>query len=384
MSPPTQPPPAATPSARTTPGTPETVTPSAAIGLPTPVAAWSLHGDGEASVGDVDLEFEGGYTLTPAGVAFDGVTGKAVTNGPSPVDTTQSFALSAWVTHADQLNDVPNAVSLSGDGELRLTLGIAGLPWYFGTTDADVFGGQAARSDDWVHLAATSDRELRINRLFVNGEIVGEAPDAAPAAAPGPLFIGGSVEGNEWAGAVADVAAYQAALTADQIAQIYDTTRPTAAAPQWTPDPSTYADGILNGTWDYVLQNGTDRKLINQLRADYGQSFDQAVVRMGFIGPRWWQGVVFDGQLWINEEEGVPAGDGGIIEIAGDRLVIRAGHGVTTFEWALDGSDLTFRVVSDCNADGECLTREQIADEDPFVLLFNEHTFTKSGEDATF
>ena len=348
------------------------------------MAAWSLSGDGEASVGSLDLQFEGGYTLTPAGVAFDGVTGKAVTAGPGPLDTTRSLTLSAWVTHPDRLGDLPFVLSLTDGGEIRMVLGIAGTPWYFGTTDADLFSGEPARSSEWVYLAAVSDRNGGINRLFVNGEQIGEQADAAPGAAPGPLYIGGSAEGNEWAGAVADVALYQTALTADQIAEIYETTRPTAPAPQWTPDASTYADGILNGTWDYVLRDGVDRKLINQLRVDYGQSFEEAVVRMGFIGPRWWQGVLFDGQLWINEEEGLPTGDGGIIEIAGDQLVNRAAHGVTTFEWALDGSDVTFKVVSDCNPDGECLTREQLADEDPLVLLFNEHTFTKSGDDASF
>ena len=117
MSPPTQPPPATTPSARTTPGPLETVTPSAATGLPTPVAAWGLRGDGEASVGSVDLEFEGGFTLTPGGVAFDGVTGKAVTVGPCPLDTTRSMTLSAWVTHPDRLGDLPFVLSLTHDGE---------------------------------------------------------------------------------------------------------------------------------------------------------------------------------------------------------------------------------------------------------------------------
>jgi hypothetical protein len=362
----------ATPNPRTTPPAP-----------PAPIAAWGLHGDGKATVGNVDLAFEGGFTLTPAGVAFDGVTGRAVTTGGSPLDITRSFAISAWVTHPDQLADLTYAISLSGDDELRLALGIAGTPWYFGTTDADVLGRQPPRSNEWVHLVAASDRDEKVNRLYVNGEQIAEADDAALGAAPGPMYVGGAVDGNFWAGAVADVALYQEALTADQVAQIFESTRPSAAAPQWTPDPSTYADGILNGTWDYELRDGPDKMLIRQLRADYGHDFDVAVIRMGFDGARWWQGTLFDGQLWINEEEGVPAGDGGIIEIDGDRLVTRAGHGVTTFRWSLEGSDLTIGVVSDCNAEGECLTRDELADADPLVLAFNEHTFAKSGDDGS-
>jgi hypothetical protein len=394
--------PLATPSPAATPTVPPTATPQAtptvsptqtaqsdpspttSAGLPAPVAAWSLRGDGKDSVGSLDLKFEGGYTITDAGVAFDGVSGRAVTDGPSPLDATQSVTLSAWVSHPTQLVDVPNVISLTGEGQLRMALAIAG-GWYFGTSAADVGGGTPVRSNDWVHLVGVSDREAGAVRVYVNGELVGEKPASAPLAATGPLIIGAGLDtdANWWAGAVSDVSVYQAALTPDQIAELYSTTTPQGASPDWAPDPATYADGIFNGTWDYVLREGIDDAVLAQQTIDFGQSLDRPAIRLGFDGPLWWEGVAVDGQLV--ETNGESIGDIGIISVDGEQLTIAAWYGTTTFKWAVEGDQLTLTFVEECSADtGQCFDRDQVAAVDPLVIPMIEHTYTKSGDDASY
>jgi len=372
-----------TPTLRPSPNLPPTPTPQAtpsateAGTLPTPVAAWSLRGNGDPTAGDIGLEFEGGYTSTADGTAFDGLTGRAVSQVSSPLDATQSVTLSAWVSHPTQLVDVPYAISLTGEGELRMALGIAGV-WTFGTSAADAEGPAPVRSNDWVHLAGVSDREAGAVRIYLDGELVGEKPASAPLAAAGPLIIGGA-----WAGAVADVSFYQAALTSDQIAEIYSTTAPQSSAPEWSPDPATYADGVLNGTWDYVLREGVDEAVLAQQKIDFEQTLDRPAIRLGFDGPLWWEGVAVDGRLV--ETDGETVGDIGLIHVDGDRFTISSWNWKTTYEWALDGDELSLTFVKECKAqEGTCYDRDQVAEVDPLVVPVVEHTYTRSGDDASY
>jgi hypothetical protein len=368
---------------------------------PTPLAAWSLHGDGHANVGGVDLEFDGGYTLTKRGAAFDGLTGSAVTEGAGPLDTTQSLTLSAWVSYTDRFVDVPMVVGQAGEQNLSIGFGIAGSDWIFGTSDYDlpgadgggalISGPAAVRSDDWVHLVGVSDREAGVISFYVDGALIDETTASEPFAAGGPLIVGGqdrdqvpsgAPEPGGWAGAIRDVVAYQTALTADQITEIYETTKPDGPPPRWRPDPATYADGVLDGTWDVVM----DRKLAqlkDDLESDYGKSIGEARIRLGFDGPRFWQGFVIDGDLWL--VDGYPEGDGGIARIDGDQVTIASGDGTTTYRWHLAGDQLHLGFVKECDGQGGgCRTRADVADTDPTVLLVMEHDFTKSGDDPSF
>ena len=94
--------------------------------------------------------------------------------------------------------------------------------------------------------------------LYVNGVPEAEAEFTAPFKGNGALVIGhgqsNSLPDSFWPGAIGEVAVYQVALTAEQVAEIYQTSKPSSPPPpQPVPDPSTYANGILNGTWDYVV-----------------------------------------------------------------------------------------------------------------------------------
>ncbi len=225
--------------------------------------------------------------------------------------------------------------------------------------------------------------------LYVDGVQEAKARFTAPLKANGSLVIGHGqshgVPDSFWPGAIGEVAVYQAALTAEQIAEIYQTTKPSSPPPaQPVADPATYANGILNGTWDYVLSE-EDTALFNDLEADSGLKADEIRVRMGFNNNGWWQGFVFDGKLWLLY--GVPDGDGGPFRIEGDRLIQTGAGGQVqvTYAWVLDGDQLTLTVVEECDVTPtglNCRTdRSQI---DPIMIMVTEHTYTKSGDDGHF
>jgi hypothetical protein len=379
-------------SSAATPGT--TSSASTAGQLPTPLAAWSLRGTGEPSVGDVGLEFEGNYSLAPHGAAFDGVTGEAVTPAPGPLDTTRSLTLSAWVTYTDQLTDVPMAISQAGEQNLSVGLGIAGAEWVFGTSDRDlpgsdgggalVVGPEAARSNEWVHLVGVSDREAGVIRFYIDGKLIGQTAASAPFPADGPLVIGGGGPGsaNGWGGAIDDVRVYQEPLSAEQVSELYRTSGPSGPAPRWRLDPTTYANGVLDGTWDFVLGEQQEQ-LKKDLESEYGKSIGRVAIRLGFDGQGFWEGPVIDGHLW--RVDGYPEGDRGIVRIEGDRLTILGGFGEATYRWSLDGDQLRIGFVKECDTSGGgCRTRDEVDAGDPMVLLVMEHTFVKSGDDADY
>jgi hypothetical protein len=80
-----------------------------------------------------------------------------------------------------------------------------------------------------------------------------------------------------------------------------------------------------------------------------------------------------------------PRGDGGLLRIDGNQLTVTNHSEVITYEWALRGDQLSLRLVKECDAPGgECLTRDEVKDGDATVLLVMEHTFSKSGDDASF
>ncbi len=355
---------------------------AAAPELPDPIAAWSLRGNGAASFGDNDLEFFGGYQVTESGAAFDGVTGQAIAKGPSPLDTTKSLTVSAWVSHPDQLTDVPVVVSQD-----TVALAITGFVWAFDVVVPNgevLVEGPATISNDWVFVVGVSDRDAGVIRLYVDGKLIDEAPTAAPVASSMPVHIGGALDsGNFWAGAIADVALYQTALSEAQIAEMFHTTRPDGPAPAWTPDPFTYGDGVLNGIWDYPLTEEDDAVVLSQLRAAYGKGFTEASIRIGFDGPRFWQGVVIDGELATIDGEEV--GAVGMITTDQDELTVTEWGVITTHRFVIDGNVLTIQFINECDRQtDECFTRDERLATDPFVIYIMEHSFVKSGDDPSY
>ena len=368
---------------------------------PVPVAAWNLDGDGTASVGDSALAFSGAYEFSDTAVSFDGYTGNGSTSAPGPIDTMASFSVSAWVNYADRVSDFSVAICQLGEVTCAFALGVGDTSqWWFGMKKEDrsgpeysvpIYGGQAVPSKSWTHLVGIYDQDAGLVHLYVNGVPEAEAEFTAPLKANGPLVIGhgqsNSLSDSFWPGAIGEVAVYQAALTAEQVAEIYQTTKPASPPPPLpAPDPSTYANGILNGTWDYVLSEEDKVSLdADGLKTKSGYDADELRIRMGFDNHTWWQGIVFDGELWLLH--GVPEGDGGTFRIEGDRLIQigASGQAQITYAWVLDGDQLTLTVVEECDVTPTGLNcRDDRSQMDSGMIMVTEHTYTKSGEDGSY
>jgi hypothetical protein len=157
---------------------------------------------------------------------------------------------------------------------------------------------------------------------------------------------------------------------------------PTVPGPEEVIVASPSPADVLRGTWDYEL---TDVE-VESLAASFGPEEAAAVgipgrstsLRMAIDGDEWWLGFVFDGELWLLD--GVPEGDGGTQTVDGDRLTQTNGHdGWATYEWSLEGDQLTLTLV-ECvqqSGEGEC------PDVDG-VRWMTEHTYTSSGTDPSY
>ena len=387
------------PRAATPPSTQaEIATPPATL---TPDFAWAFTSAGSPTAGDLELEFVGAHSLGDEAVSFDGYTGHAVTATPGPLDTTRSFTVTAWVNYAAP-SEIAAAVSQLADTTGAFQLGVGeNSQWWFMMKTEDrtgldyaswVEGTATSPSSRWVHLVGVYDHEAGIIQLFVDGKLTGETPFTTPVAAIGPLTIGRAQfdanPGNFWPGAIADVATYQSALTAGQVAELHATTAPAGPPPaQPEPDPSTYADGALNGTWDYVL-GPAEHELADVLVGEFGSTGTEEIgIRFGFDDHEWWQGFVVDGELQL-EPGGVPAGSGGTFVVGGDEMIQSGSGAMSVYQWQLDGDQLSLTLLATCNTEHTpplCIdNHDEIADVDPFVILVTEHTYTKSGDDPSY
>jgi hypothetical protein len=369
---------------------------TSAPSLPKPVGAWPFSGNGEASVGDVDVEFLGGTTATPHGVAFDGLTGVALTDGPSPVGSTESLTMSAWVSHTGQFVVIPMVLAQGSDTNLAIGFGIAGSEWIFGTSDFDlpgmaaggaiILGPPPVQSDEWLFLTGVQDREEETISFYMNGELVDEVSALEPFESSGPLIIGGQdrddlpasgVEPGGWAGAIANVAVYESALTSQQVTELYGSTRPTGPPPQWTPDPQSYADGMLDGVWEYKLTDAEASDLEFALGQSFGIGVDDVSVRLGFDGPTWWQGFALDGEpLLVN---GSTEAATGIFDTDGDELTTNAAQAVSSFQWHVSQATLTLDWLRRCDIwSGTCVTPVNLVPAATTEQLVMDHVFAKT------
>ena len=385
------------------PGTPPATGSPAATGsvaeaeLPAPDYAWAFDGDGRASAGGMDVEFLGAYESSADAVAFDGYTGHGMA-AEGLVDTTRSFTLSVWANYAKPRGQSA-VLEVLGDDSYAAALAVGGdSEWSFATKTTDTTGIEHAIQVQtapglagyrWTHVAGVYDSDAGVIRLYVNGERVGEAPTDVLFSARGPLAIGrGQYDGgpgNFWPGAIDSVAVYQSVLTDAQVAAIHESTRPSSSPPPLpAPDPSTYANGILNGTWDFVLDDEGAQLLLEDY-ADFVDSADEVTVRLGFDDHEWWEGVLFDGELILHD--GVPEGAGGTFIIDGNNLIVTESEGDGVNTRTLADNRLTLELVEFCPVADPGQLCERV---DPLapewkgpIILFN-HTFTKSSDDPNY
>ncbi|MGW2567640.1 LamG-like jellyroll fold domain-containing protein [Streptomyces sp. NPDC001537] len=105
----------------------------------------------------------------------------------------------------------------------------ASFPAAIGSTRDSNGTEQPPATNTWVLLTGVYDSATDVQTLYVNGVATGTAAqNTTPVYVPtGHLNIGanstatGTSPYNQWPGSVADVRTYQAALTADQVHQLY-------------------------------------------------------------------------------------------------------------------------------------------------------------------
>jgi hypothetical protein len=356
-----------------------------------PAAAWTFGAAADTGSEAAGLAFVGGHVLGTAGVALDGGTAYGTTDAPGPIDTTSSFTVAAWVSPN---RPAPFAAALSqiGDVAAAFYLGFGEGTWAFSMKDMDTNEpGHTVRAEavaydvrpgTWTHLAGVHDAAAGEIRLYLDGRLAAAAPFMAPWAATGPLVVGGArAHGGPadfWPGAIGPVATWQAALPALDIANLAAT--PPAAAPPVFGGVGEEPGG-LRGTWDAVLTEDEVDVLVSLFSRDEAESNGipgaETRIRFGFDGNRYWQGFVFDGELWLLH--GAPEGDGGVVTIEGDEMIQSNGStGSTRFQWTIDGDELTLRLVS-CvtQTGGEC------ADVD-VIRFIADRTFQRSSTDPSY
>nr|WP_225953849.1 LamG-like jellyroll fold domain-containing protein [Kibdelosporangium phytohabitans] len=177
-----------------------------------------------------------GHSTTPnaddLAVNLDGVDDRI--SAPNSIDTTRSYAVSAWVK-PQAAGVAQTAVSQDGAaaGTPTERSGFAlhtedDREWAFTTATASgatvsVTGG-GVQPGVWTHLAGVHDVQRKEISLYVNGVVVGTKPFDAPMGSTKNLLIGrGQVAGKLvgfFHGAIDDVRTYQRILFEDEIRTI--------------------------------------------------------------------------------------------------------------------------------------------------------------------
>ncbi|HEX2315101.1 MAG TPA: LamG-like jellyroll fold domain-containing protein [Thermomonospora sp.] len=161
-------------------------------------------------------------------------TGRILTTRP-PVNTDESFSLTAWV-RLDRTGDW-SIVASQHDGPYDVFLLGHNREvdrWGFMTpTEEDGWlSGQALsttppRRGVWTHLAGVYDAGGRRLRLYVNGELAGTSRTHALRRAREGLELGGAVQHGKpvdpWHGAIDDVRVYRGVLTPAAVAEVMRT-----------------------------------------------------------------------------------------------------------------------------------------------------------------
>ncbi|GGQ59676.1 LamG domain-containing protein [Couchioplanes azureus] len=191
---------------------------------------WPLGGDGSDRSGlgrTLAVGPGASWTTLRAGgeLSLDGSSGATA---PAVLDTAGSFTVSAWVRLAS-LSATYTAVSQDSPTATRFLLQYdPALGWAFKVRSADerekasAVATTPAAAGTWVHLAGVSHEGTL--SLYVDGVLEGSTRTALAWRADRTFHIGQATwEGttvNRWKGAIADVRAYQRALTADEIALV--------------------------------------------------------------------------------------------------------------------------------------------------------------------
>lgn len=173
-------------------------------------------------------------------LATNGTNAYAATAGPA-LTTTASYSVSTWAYLTSTAN-YATFVSQAGANmsAFYLQYNLSANAWTFVVQSADVHGAAQASVhassapllNTWTHLVGVYDATAGTASLYINGALIGTTSVTATFNATGPLVIGavkttGGTVSNQVSGRISDAQTYNRALTATDVATIYDSARVT-------------------------------------------------------------------------------------------------------------------------------------------------------------
>lgn len=182
------------------------------------------------------VTFNGSYA------SFPGTSGQGI-SVPSPVLTTNaSYTISAWV----DLSSTPSTYAVVA--AVKGPSGKAAQIMYstYGGLDRFIFQNTATESSSptwysaeaasspststWYHLVAVYNAATSSDQFYVNGTLVGTATASQTwAAAGGTFWVGSDAGSSDFPGDIANVQAYQRALSSSEVGTLYGEGRAGAA-----------------------------------------------------------------------------------------------------------------------------------------------------------
>lgn len=247
-----------------------------------PVASWQFEGNGKSQTPSLQYIGEG------PGVYTDGELGKAAklsgqfgdyfATSAHVLETAKSFSVSAWVNPADLSS---RHTVLSQDGTQTSGFALQYLEnghWAFSLSNADVASPTLTSAVSsaipmtglWTHLTGVYDASAHTASLYVNGQLQQTVP-ATSAGGAGAFVVGAAqsagVRSNLFAGGIDEVAAFDHALSAADVATLVNQNGvPTglSAIREYTLDSAT------------VDATGTEGTLTLTGKAGYGLGYSDA------------------------------------------------------------------------------------------------------------
>lgn len=286
-------------------------------------------------------------------VVLDGTGGVAEAATPV-IDTAQSFSVAAWVKPTADAG-FRTAVSVDGSAISGFFLQRAADGTFAFTrraSDGDSASASAvstapAQVGQWQHIVGVYNRAAGTLSLYVNGTLQQSVPFTTPWTASGHFLIGrGKWAGNPvdfFAGAIDDVRAYAAPLTAEAVAAIassgswhFDEGQGTVA-----PDTSANAaDGTLRGaTWTPGAA-GKAVRLNGSADVSMGTSpaFDTGTGSLSVGG--WFRTTSAAFQPIVAHGATAAADSGYLLAVTGGKITARVGGGTSRVEVTSAGGGL--------------------------------------------
>ncbi|WP_436501436.1 LamG-like jellyroll fold domain-containing protein [Actinokineospora sp. HUAS TT18] len=234
------------------------------------------------SAGNPDLALAAGtpaYATGYAGRALsvnDSTSSRPKTTGPI-VSTTGGYSVSAWVKMADKTKYY---TAFSQDGDRMAAFHVRYSPdvdrWTFGVSDVDTDAGKfqwaigtsVPQANVWTHLTVVHDAGADTISLYVNGVLEKTSAVTGRIISTGPFNVGLHKQFGyltaRWSGLIDDVRVYDGALTAVEVAGVFNTPveraryaldETSGATAANTVDPAT-AGSAYGGTMTWTDTNG--------------------------------------------------------------------------------------------------------------------------------